>query len=150
MGLTYAYGSPGDVLELIPASAFTRGDLICLTSASSASRISELAPSGSDIFGVAEADSSKSINNKVPIRVPGPDTVWLCSAHSATGSGMTTGQEFDFSYGVGNGGQFVTTSTDSVRAVVVRGTIGAYAVDQSVVSQVYIRLIGHAGNIDIS
>lgn len=149
-GLVYAYGSPGDTLSIIPSSAFSRGDLLTLTSASSVSRINELMASGDDIYAVAECDSTQSIENKVLVRIPGPDTVWIASAHSATGSGMTTGQEFDFSFAVANGRYFVTTSATSARAVVVKGTIGAGALDQSVHSQVAIRLIGHAGNLDIS
>ena len=150
MGFTYYSGPEGDVVEIKPASAFTRGDLIMLTSASSASRIGELMASGNDIFGVAEADSSKSINNVVPVRIPDADTVFVASAHSATGSAMTTGQEFDVSYAIANGGQYVTTSADSVRVVIVRGTTGLNAMDQSTTSQVAVKLIRHAGNLELS
>jgi hypothetical protein len=149
-GLQYWSGSPGEKFLVKPASAFSRGDLLFLDSASSASGINVLMPSGADIFAVADCDSTQSINNLCLCTIPGPDTQWLASTHSATGSGMTVGQEFDFSYGVPNGRYFVTTSTDSVRAVIVRGTIGAMALDQSVHSQVVIRLIGHGGALEIS
>lgn len=149
-GLQYSSGPEGDTAWVKPASAFSKGDILMLTSASSLSRIPELAPAGADIYGVALCDSTQSIDNKVLVQIPDADTVFLASTHSATGSGMTTGQEFDFSFAAPNGRYYVTTSTDSVRAVIVRGTIGAMALDQSVHSQVLIKLLRHAGNIELS
>ena len=149
MAFTHASG-PLKVEEWKPASTFTRGDLLCFDSASSLSRINELMASGDDIIGVALSNSAQSINNRVCVGIPCADTLWWASAHSATGSAMTPGQEFDVSYGVPNGGQFVTTSTTSVRVVVVRGTAGHNAVDQSVESKVLVKLIYHGGNLEIS
>lgn len=136
--------------EFKPASTFTRGDLLTLDSASSLSRINELMVTGNDILGVAASNSAQSINNKVVVEIPRADTLWWASCHSATGSAMTPGQEFDVSYAIANGGQYVTTSTDSVRVVIVRGTAGHNAVDQSVESKVLCKLIYHAGNLEIS
>lgn len=149
--MSFEYAS-GDYFteELKPASRFTRGDLLTLDSTSSLSRYNELGVSGNDIFGVALADSGDSINNKVPVLIPGANCLFIASAHSATGSGMTAGQEFDLSYGVPNGGQYVTTSTDTVRVAIVRGTIGLNAMDQSVTSQVLCKLIHNAGNLELS
>jgi hypothetical protein len=138
------------VEEWRPASAFTTGDLLMFDSTSSVSRIAELMASGVDIAGVAQCNSAQSINGRVPVLIPNADTLFWASTHSATGSGMTPGQEFDVSYALANGGQFVTTSADSVRVVIVRGTIGANAVDQSIVSQVLCKLIYHASNVEIS
>lgn len=149
-GLNYCSGDGFDTFHSIPSSAFSKGDLLCLTSASSFSRISELMPAGGDIAFVALCDSNQSIANKVPALKVSADMEFLASAHSATGSGMTTGQEFDFAFSAANGRYYVTTSTDSVRAVIVRGTIGAMALDQSVHSQVVVKLIRHAGNLELS
>lgn len=136
--------------EWRPASAFTNGDLLMLDSTSSVSRIPELMASGVDIIGVATCNSGQSINGRVPVLIPNAETLFWASCHSATGSGMTPGQEFDVSYALANGGQYVTTSADSVRVVIVRGTIGANAVDQSITSQVLVKLIYHAGNTEIA
>jgi hypothetical protein len=149
-GFNYSSGDGYDTLSIRPASAFSKGDLLCLTSASSLSRINELMASGSDILGIAESDSNQSIDSKVPVLIPSADMVFLASAHSATGTGMTTGQEFDIAFGAPNGRYFVTTSVDSVRVVIVRGTIGANALDQSVHSQVLVKLIRHGGNLELS
>jgi hypothetical protein len=149
-GFNYSSGDGFDTLSIIPSSAFSKGDLLCLTSASSLSRISEVFPSGGDIVGIAMADSTQSISNKVPVMIPSADMVFLASCNSATGTGMTSGQEFDVSFAAANGRYYVDTSANSVRAVVVRGTIGANALDQSVHSQVLVKLIRHAGNLELS
>lgn len=149
MAFTHASG-PVVREEWKPASVFTRGDLLAFDSASSLSRINVLMPSGADIIGVAGSNSGQSVLNKVVVEIPGADSLWWASCHSATGSAMTPGQEFDVSYALENGGQYVTTSTDSVRVVIVRGTAGHNAVDQSVESKVLVRLIRHAGNLEIS
>lgn len=74
-GFNYSSGDGFDTITSIPSSAFSKGDLICLTSASSFSRISELMPSGGDIVGIALSDSNQSIANKVPVLVPSADMV---------------------------------------------------------------------------
>jgi hypothetical protein len=149
MAFTYASGTYQTV-EGKPASAFTRGDLLTLTSGSSLSRINELMVSGNDIIGVALANSSQSVNNLVPVLVPNPDTTFWASFHTATTSLVTMGLELDVSYGLPNGGQYVTTSATSARVVIVRGNGGDQAVDQSIESRVLVRLISNAGNLEIS
>src|SRR5690606_14892885 len=72
-GFWYAAG-PCDTAEAVPASAFSKGDLITLDSNSSFSRINELMVSGNDIFGVAEGDSTQSLNGRVTVRIPEDDT----------------------------------------------------------------------------
>jgi hypothetical protein len=148
-GLNYARG-PLVIEHAEPASNFSKGDLLMLTSVSSVSRIAELMPSGADIYGVALCDSTQSISKKVPVCIPQADTIFVASFNSASGSAISVGAELDINYAVANGRQFVTTSTDSVRAVVTRGVVGLTAMDQSVHSQVEIKLIRHGGNIELS
>ena len=148
MAFTYASGTY-QTIEGKPVSAFTRGDLLTLTSVSSLSRINELMVSGNDIIGVALANSSQSVNNLVPVLVPNPDCTFWASFHSASNSAVSVGAELDVSYGIPNGGQYVTTSADSVRVAVVRGVVGVHAVDQSIESRVLVRLISHAGNLEL-
>lgn len=149
-GFNYSSGDGYDTASVKPVSAFSKGDLLTLTSASSLSRISELMVSGNDIYGIALADSNQSIDNRVPVLIPSADMVFLASTNSATGTGMTTGQEFDVIFAAANGRYYVEPSANSVRAVIVRGTIGAMALDQSVHSQVLVKLIRHAGNLELS
>lgn len=148
MSFTYASGTY-QTIESKPVSAFTRGDLLTFNSTSSLSRINELMVSGSDIIGVALANSSQSVNNLVPVLVPNPDCTFWASFHSASGSAISVGAELDVSYALANGGQYVTTSVDSVRVAVVRGVVGVHAVDQSLESRVLVRLIAHAGNLEL-
>lgn len=136
--------------EFKPVSAFTRGDLLAFTSTSSVSRINELMASGDDIIGVAEANSTQSINGRVLVAIPMPGSQWYASAHSATGSAMTPGQPFDVSYALANGGQYVTTSATTPRVVIVKGTIGTMPLDQSVESRVLVQFIHNGGALAIS
>jgi hypothetical protein len=149
MAFTHASG-PVIRAEFKPASAFTRGDLLCFNSSSSVSRINELMASGDDIVGVAAANSTQSINGKVVVEIPMPGSQWYASTHTATSSAMTPGQPFDVSYALANGGQYVTTSATSARVVIVKGTIGTEALDQSVESRVLVQFIHNAGNLAIS
>lgn len=148
-GFNYAGGKEYDTFMAKPASAFSKGDILMLDSTSSVSRIAELYPSGTDIFGIALCDSNQSISNLVPVLLPTPDMEFLASTNSATGSGLTPGVECDISYAVANGRSYVDTSANSVRAVIVRGTVGAMALDQSVHSQVLVKLITNAGNVEL-
>ena len=150
-GLWYAGGETHRVEASIPSSAFSRGDLLIYTSASSLSRMAETFASGADIAGIALGDSTQSIDNKVPYLVPGPDTLFWASADSATASLCTPGFECDILFAVANQRYYVApASTNSVRAVIVRGNTGVGSVDQSVQSKALIKLIYHAGNVDIS
>lgn len=149
-GFTYWGGPEGDRLRAKPASAFSKGDLLMLDSLSSVSRVNITLASGVDIVGVAESDSNQSIEGLVTYRVPDADTLWLASFDTAT-SATTPGVELDIAFGAPNGRQYVTNaSANSVRAVVVRGTAGSMAMDQSINSQVVVKLIRHAGNFELS
>lgn len=149
MGLRYARGSL-TMRQGKPASAFSQGDILQLNSASSLSRIAPTWPSGADIVGVAMADSIDSINNYVAYAAPETDTVWWASADTALTSNLTPGLELDIAFSTANGRYYVTTSTNSVRAVVVEGDVELGDIHSSVESKVLIKLISHAGNIDLS
>jgi hypothetical protein len=150
-GFTYFGGPTGDVLPAKPASAFSKGDLLMLDSTSSVSRFAELAPSGTDILGIALSDSNQSIGGEVMVLVPDADTLFLVSLATNCSSAVTPGCELDTLYAVANGRCYATNaSANSVRVVAVRGTAGPQALDQSTHSQIVGKLIRHAGNIELS
>jgi len=149
-GFWYAGGDTHTMEAAIPSSAFSRGDLIAYSS-SSLSRVSEVFAAGADIAGVAMADSTDSIDNLVSILIPGPDTLFWASLQSADATALAPGAEADIGFDVAEGRYFVDpSSTNSVRAVIVRGNTGVGAVDQSVQSKVLCKLIYHAGNLELS
>lgn len=153
-GFWYAGGDTHVMESAIPSSAFSKGDLLVFDSNSSLSRIpwaSSPGMSSTDIAGIALSDSNDSIANQVPFMVPGPDTLLWASVHTATTNALRPGTEADINFSTANGRYYVDpTSANTVRAVIVRGSSGVGAVDQSVQSKVLCRLIYHAGNVDIS
>lgn len=146
-GFNYS-GGPFDVQWHIPSSAFSKGDVLMLDSTSSVSRQNILMTS--DIYGFAMCDSNQSVQNQVPVLIPGPDTELLGSLDTALTSHVTTGVEGDLAFGAPNGRHYFTTSANSVRFVVKRGTSGNNALSQSIHSQVIVRLVYNAGNLDLS
>lgn len=96
MAISYAWG----VEELSagkPASAFSKGDILVYTSASSLSRMPEPAVVSLKIAGVALADSTQSVNNKVGYIKVNPNTVFWSDA--TPGSTFTRGAAINFNYG---------------------------------------------------
>ncbi|GAG10982.1 unnamed protein product [marine sediment metagenome] len=149
-GFWYAGGDTHVFESAKPVSAFSKGDLLTL-STSSLSRIATTYASGSDIVGVATSDSIDSIDGLCSYIVPGPDTLFWASAASGIGTAMIPGAEGDVLFDVAEGRYHVDlSSTNSVRAVVMRGSAGVGSVSQSVQSKVLCKLIYHAGNLDLS
>lgn len=146
-GFWYASGGRSTE-DAIPGSAFSKGDLLMYDSNSSLSRADERFPSGADIAGVALSGSDASINDKVPYLVPESDTHFWSRCTAASSSDLTPGVECDVFFDTGEGRYYLEPgSTNSVRAVVVRGTP---TIDQSVQSKVLAKLIYHAGNLELS
>ena len=141
-GFWYAQGEAHRFDEAIPASAFSKGDLLTLTSASSSSRVEEVFTSSADtVVGVALADSNKSINDRVGYIIPGADTVFWASLQSNDGTALVPGLECDVAFDVAEGRYFVDpSSTNTENVTIVRGNDGIGAVDQSVQSKVLCRL----------
>lgn len=134
----YAKG-PHEMKEAVPASAFSRGDVLVFNSNSSLSRIDDLF--AGKIAGIAAADSTQSVRNKVPYVVPHADTEYM--VHCASGSQFTAGQTKDILYSAGTG-HYVGTSANTARAIVVTGS--ADFVD-SARSRVVVKLLHVAGNV---
>lgn len=143
-GLWYAEG-PARRYAAKPASAFSKGDILQLDSTSSISRIAVTWASGVDWVGIADADSTQSIDNLVPYLVPEEGTELWCSLSTALTSQVTPGVEGDIVFSTANNRYYFDTSANSVRARVVRGTAGPGAIDQSVQSKVIVRLIRDGG-----
>ena len=84
MSLSYAYG-PKEMGEGKPASAFSKGDILCYTSASSLSKLPEPAPVSIKVAGVATADSTQSIKNRVTfIKVTDETVFWSDATPGST------------------------------------------------------------------
>lgn len=148
-GFWYARGTTHMFDEAIPASAFSKGDVLTLTSASSLSRVDQVFNSSADtIVGVATSDSNDSINDRVGYIIPGADTVFWASVQSNDATAQTVGKECDVGFDVAERRYFVDpSSTNSTRVVLVKGASGVGSVDQSVQSTVLVKFIYNAGHL---
>lgn len=143
MALWYARGTK-EMMEGKPASAFSKGDFLCLNSSSSLSMIPALG--GIDIVGVATADSTQSVNGKVTYIVPGFDTVFWSDA--TAGSTFTKGANVNFNYATANRRWVANGSTGTVLAVC---EIPVSEVEGlSVNSRIGVRLVSNAGGLVLS
>lgn len=116
-GLWYAYG-PKEMREAVPASAFSAGDILCLDSNSSLSRMPATFPLSLPVAGVACSASTASANNKVAYIVPEADTVFW--SECTTGSQMTEQEVLDIEY---TSARFMVTTSNNSRTVrIQRGT----------------------------
>ena len=152
-GFWYAGGDTHVFESAIPASAFSKGDLLMFDSNSSLSRLPSVATGtfGNDIAGVATSDSNDSINDQVGFIAPGADTLFWASLDSTQANANRPGTECDVYFAVANGRYFVDpTSSNSAHFVIVRGSDGVGSVSQSVQSTVLVRPLYHSGLIDIS
>lgn len=103
-GLIYAHG-PCRISEGVPSSAFSKGAILMFTSASSLSGLPVSTnslgalPDGS-VIGVAMADSTASLDNKVPYVIADRDTVFWsdCTIGSQYTAGESVDVEWHFPY----------------------------------------------------
>lgn len=143
-GFWYA-NHPYDTGSGVAASAFSKGDLLVLDSTSSLSRAEPA--SAASIVGIALADSVNSLARadsgppESVYLVPGEDdNLWASLATDI--SDVTPGVQADVLFATANNRYFVDpSSSNTPRVVVVRGTAGPLAVDQSIQSKVLVRLL---------
>lgn len=130
-GFWYASG-PRRMDERIAGSAFSKGDLLTLNSASSLSRLNPFAAAAGTIYAIANSDSTNSIRGLCSVTVIQPTTRFW--ARVTAGSAITTGEGSGISFATGLGGRYeLDASTTTIRFVVTEGTD---KVDQSVQSKV--------------
>lgn len=133
-GFQYVSGDY-DTDEIIPSSAFSKGDLLMLTSASSLSRVNPYAiAAGAEVYGVATCDSNQSIQNKVTVLRPQPDTIFRVPV--GTSSTLTKGASSGVSFVVASG-RYIAESGGTAVIAIMRGVADC---DQSVQSHVLARI----------
>lgn len=143
-GLWYASG-PCRRDERIPGSAFSKGDLLALDSNSSLSRLNPYAAAASSVYGVATADSTDSIRNKVGCIVIQPNTYFWAAL--TAGQTPVTGTDSGISFATGLTGRYeVDGSTTSALVGVVEGTD---RLDQSVQSKVLVQFKSHLSSVGV-
>lgn len=144
-GFRYASG-PLEMEARKPGSAFSKGDLLCLDSNSSLSRLNPYAVAAGTVFAIAAADSIDSIQNEVTCyRVTPQTTFW-----SRTTSGVTliTGEESGVSFiAAAPGRYYVDESATTNVVVILKGTA---QVDQSHESKVLVRFKYADSELDLS
>ena len=143
-GFLPAQGSDS-IEDGVPGSAFSRGDVLILTSASSLSKWNVLGIG--PVFGIALAHSVNSINDRVPVSIPHADTVYLSAC--TPGSVYTVGEKFDILED-GNGRSIVDSSQLTMRVVVVRPQAGppyGGVKDQSVESRIMVKFLRQGDSV---
>lgn len=116
MELYYA-GGPRIVMHNKPASAFSRGDLLCYNSGSSLSFADTLFTAGIELAGVALSSSTESVSDKVPYIVAHPDTRFWVTATAANAGAAQRGKTVDLLPASGDW-ELATASTNSAIAYI--------------------------------
>lgn len=138
-GLIYAFG-PADIDEGVPASAFSRGDLLVFDSSSSLSK-ADVTVNGYVIAGVALADSNKSFRDQVPYILAGDSTVFWSNVTAGV-SNLTAGALVDFDLD-GASHPTLASSGNTARAIVER-PLGMMK-QTSGTTRILIRLVRNSG-----
>lgn len=136
-GLTYAEG-PYRIEHAVPSSAFSKGDILQFTSASSISRANPVTMTA--LAGVALAASTQSYRNLVPYLVADNETVFWSRA-STVKSQYTEGERLDFEYT--SAIWMVSNSRNTRSAIIYKGSAADAAqwnTDNSAISYVLVRL----------
>lgn len=141
-GFSYARG-PRKETVIKPASAFSAGNVLELTSASSASATNLTL--ANKFFAIAQTDSDKSDPfGQVPVDVILPGTIYWAQTATNVTSTYTVGSRWDFIASGGN--HIVQSSATTVRLVVAEG--GAQGdIDQSDESRIQVRFLGSGAEL---
>lgn len=134
-GFVYARG-PYETDERIAASAWSKGDLLGITSTSSLSRVD---PQTNEVmkFGIALADSTDSIRGVCVVMIPDPTTEFWLPATSDLTTGASSGVTFDVA-----SGRYAADASSTTQIVkIVKGTD---ELDQSIRSHVLVRFADSA------
>jgi hypothetical protein len=144
-GFWYASG-PYRTAEIIASSAFSKGDLLTLTSASSLSRLNPGAATTATQYAVALSDSTNSISNKCSVIEIQPTTRFW----SRTTSGVTLirGEESGISFAATAPGRYWVDESTTTSIVVVHN--GTAEIDQSVQSKVIVGFKYADSELDLS
>ena len=126
-----------DVEQSIPSSAFTRGDCLVLTSSSSLSKADTLpAVATNKVSGIAMANSTQSILNKVPFKIINDNQLWWSDITTTLTSHITVGELCGIAGFVT--GDYVDPSTATSRVICVRGM---QEINQSTRSRVLVKFL---------
>lgn len=129
----------GEIRVAGVGSAFSRGDVLVLNATSSLSRAPDTV--GIDRAGIALADSTKSIQDKVTYAVPGADQIFW--ADIVAGSTWAVGSIATIAYSAASR-YHASTATTGLASTVVAGTA---EINQSGASRILVQLVRHDGAI---